>query len=228
MCPSLLKTTQNTRDLGGYPTKDGRMTKWDSLIRSDVQRYPNKEDFDFLKSHGITTVIDMRSEKDVAIKPNGFADVDGIKYLHCPIADGGGVPESVEAVPMTYLSIACTTGIFQVFREIANAEGGVMFNCSAGKDRTGVVSAILLSHAGVRDKDIIENYVLTKEYGKDRLALVHHNFPDIDMNIVTPREDFILKFLRIFRERFHNTELYFKEIGLNEVEIAKITEKCVN
>lgn len=228
---SLLKTTQNTRDLGGYPTKDGRMTKWNSLIRSDVQCWPSEEDFAFLKRHGITTVIDMRSEKDVAEKASGFANAEDIRYLHylhCPISEGGGIPESVEAVPVTYLSIACASNMLHVFRGIANAEGGVMFNCSAGKDRTGVVSAILLSHAGVRDEDIIENYVLTREYGKERLALLHQNFPEIDMNIVIPREDFMREFLKLFRERFQNTDCYFKEIGLGETEIAKITEKCVS
>lgn len=228
LCASLLKTTQNTRDLGGYPTRDGRMTKWRSLIRSDVQYWPSEEDFDFLKRHGITTVIDMRSEKDAAKRNSGFANAEDIRYLHCPISEGGGIPESVEAVPVTYFRIACAANMLYVFREIANAEGGVMFNCSAGKDRTGVVSAILLSHAGVRDEDIIENYVLTREYGKERLARIHQNFPDVDMNIVIPREDFMREFLKLFRERFQNTDCYFKEIGLGETEIAKITEKCVS
>ncbi len=204
------------------------MTKWNSLIRSDVQRYPSEEDIAFLKSHGITTVIDMRSEKDIAKKPSGFADVDGFQYRHCPISEGGGIPESEEAVPATYLSIACAANMLQVFRTVAHAEGGVMFNCSAGKDRTGVVSAILLSHAGVCDEDIIENYVLTREYGKERLALVHQNFPDVNMNIVIPQGAFMREFLRLFRVQFQNTDRYFKILGLHEQEIAGITEKCVS
>lgn len=225
---SLLQTTQNTRDLGGYLTKDGRMTKWNSLIRSDVQCWPSEEDFAFLKQRGITTVIDMRTEKDTARRPSGFADAEGIRYLHCPISEGSGIPESAEAVPKTYLSIACAGNMPQVFRAIAHAEGGVMFNCSAGKDRTGVVSALLLAHAGVSDEDIIENYVLTREYGKERLALLHRNFPDIDMNIVIPQETFMREFLKRFRERFQNTDRYFTTLGLNGQEIARITKKCVS
>lgn len=227
LCPSLLKTTQNTRDLGGYPIADGKKTKWDSLIRSDVQRYPSEEDFEYLKRHGITTIVDMRSEKDIGKKPSGFANVDGFCYIHCPIPEGGDAPESEEAVPVSYLSIACSPGMKNVFSTIASAKGGIMFNCSAGKDRTGVVSAILLMHVGVSDEDIIDNYVLTKEYGKERLALIHQNFPDINMNIITPRDDFMREFLHLFRERFHTTEFYFKEIGLNDAEIFDITKKCV-
>ena len=115
----------------------------------------------------------------------------------------------------------------KVFQTIANAESGVMFNCTAGKDRTGVVSAILLLHAGVSDSDIIDNYVLTREYGRERLELVHKNFPEVDMNIVTPKEWFMEEFLRLFREKFGTTESYFKGLGLSEDEIEKIRRKLV-
>ena len=115
----------------------------------------------------------------------------------------------------------------KVFRTIAEAKTGVMFNCTAGKDRTGVVSAILLLHAGVSDEDIIENYVLTREYGKERLALVHKNFPEIDMNIVTPREWFMEEFLRLFRAKFGTTDNYFTELGLSTCEIEAIRQKLV-
>lgn len=92
-----------------------------------------------------------------------------------------------------------------VFRSIAKAKTGVMFNCTAGKDRTGVVSAVLLLHAGVDKNDIIQDYVLTREYGKERLALIHQNFPEIDMNIVTPCETFMAEFLQLFIGRYGDT-----------------------
>lgn len=225
---SLLRTTQNTRELGGYQTKDGRVTKWNSLIRSDVQNFPCAEDFAFLREKEITTIIDMRGEKDVIRKPSGFAGAEGFEYINCRIDEGSGVPDSPEAVPESYMKIACAANMSEVFKNIANGKGGVMFNCTAGKDRTGVVSAILLCHAGVRDADIIENYVLTKEYGKERLDLIHKNFPDIDMNIVTPRAWFMEEFLRLFRERYISTEQYFKEAGLDEAEIERIYGKLVD
>lgn len=225
---SLLKTTQNTRDLGGYRTSNGHMTKLHSLIRSDVQNYPCEEDFEYLKKYNITTVIDMRGLKDVERKPSGFACKEGINYYNFQIDEGSGVPESMEAVPLSYMKIACSGAILDVFRCIANANGGVMINCTAGKDRTGVVSAILLCHVGVSDEDIIENYVLTREYGKERLELLHKNFPEVDMNIVTPNEKFMEEFLRLFRERFGDTNNYFIEIGLSSGEIDRITRKLIN
>lgn len=224
---SLLATTQNTRELGGYVVKEGLATKRNSLWRSDVQNYPSEEDFALLKERGITTIIDLRGDKDLARKPSGFADVSGFNYVNCPIIEGSGVPESVEQVPVSYLAIAQAENMPTVFKTIAASETGVMFNCTAGKDRTGVVSAILLLHAGVPEADIIENYVLTREYGRERLELVHKNFPEIDMNIVTPREWFMEEFLRLFREMFGTTEGYFRALGLTDTEIDNIRKKLV-
>lgn len=222
---SLLKTTQNTRDLCGYRKKDGNLTREFSLIRSDVQNRPDKEDIDTLKLHGITTIIDMRGEKDIIRKPSGFADVQGFRYYNFQIDEGSGVPENYEAVPASYMKIAEAKAMPDVFRCIANAPDGVMFNCTAGKDRTGVVAAILLCHVGVSDNDIIENYVLTKEYGKERLELVHKNFPELDMRIVTPCEYFMEEFLRLFRDKYGDTDGYFKAIGLTDEEAHKIRDK---
>ncbi len=224
---SLLETTQNTRELGGYVVKDGLATKRNSLWRSDVQNYPSEADFTCLIERGITTIIDLRGDKDLARKPSGFANAEGFTYINCPIIEGSGIPESVEQVPVSYLKIAQAEHMPKVFKAIANAKTGVMFNCTAGKDRTGVVSAILLLHAGVSDADIIENYVLTREYGRERLELVHKNFPEVDMNIVTPKEWFMEEFLRLFREKFRTAEAYFESLGLNTDEIEAVRRKLV-
>lgn len=225
MVRSLLSTTQNTRDLGGYKIKEGLLTRYESILRSDVQNYPSEEDFEYLKSKNITTIIDMRGQKDVDRKPSGFVGKSDFEYYNFQITEGSGVPESVERVPESYMGIAKAKAMPEVFKCIANAKTGVMFNCTAGKDRTGVVAAILLLHAGVDDKDIIDNYVLTKEYGKERLELVHKNFPELDMNIVTPCEMFMEEFLRLFRAEYGDTNTYFKTIGLSEEEIMALKDK---
>lgn len=225
MTHSLLKTTQNTRDLGGYKKQDGDFTKNESILRSDVQNYPSEEDFEYLISKNITTIIDMRGAKDVERKPSGFAGKNDFKYYNFQIVEGSGVPESVEAVPISYMDIAKAKAMPEVFKCIASANTGVMFNCTAGKDRTGVVSAILLLHVSVSDEDIIKDYVLTKEYGRERLELVHKNFPEIDMNIVTPCEMFMKEFLKLFREEYGDTITYFKSLGLSEDEIRALHDK---
>ena len=146
---SLLQTTQNTRDLGGYHTQFGGLTRSGVLLRSDVQNYPSADDCRFLKEQGITTIIDMRGAKDTQRKPSGFAEKEGFTYLNFQIDEGSGIPESMDEVPRSYMRIANAREMVNVFRSIAKTKTGVMFNCTAGKDRTGVVSAILLLHAGV-------------------------------------------------------------------------------
>lgn len=222
---SLLETTQNTRDLGGYHKADGMYTRRFSVIRSDVQNYPSVNDIEFLKAKKITTIIDLRGEKDIVRKPSGFVNVQGFRYHNFQIDEGSGVPDNFEAVPLSYINIAEAKAMPDVFKCIANAPEGVMFNCTAGKDRTGVIAAILLCHVGVSDTDIIENYVVTKEYGRERLELVHKNFPELDMRIIIPCEYFMKEFLRLFREKYGDTATYFKNLGLTEIEIDMIRKK---
>ena len=147
---SLLETTQNTRDLGGYETCYGRKTKSFSVLRSDRQGYASDRDKKFLVNHDITTVIDMRTEEDVKKKPSSLTNVKGMTYYNFPVYEGSKVPNSVEEVPFSFLKIAEEPNMKAIFECIANAPQGVIFNCSAGKDRSGVVSAILLLFAGAK------------------------------------------------------------------------------
>ena len=148
---SLLQTTQNTRDLGGYRTENNSLTLSNRLLRSDIQNFPCEEDFEYLMSHGITTIIDMRGQKDVERKPSGFAGKEGFTYYNFQIDEGSGVPDSMEEVPISYMKIASATEMVNVYKCIADAESGVMFNCTAGKDRTGVVSVIRITISKVWD-----------------------------------------------------------------------------
>ena len=153
---SLLETTMNTRDLGGYPCAGGGETRRGILLRSDRIPAPSEKDIAYLKSLGITTVIDLRTDGEVSDSPNGLASA-GFDYRRYPITEGSFVPQTETAVPVSYLCILRDKNTAGVFRTIARAEGGVLFGCSAGKDRTGVVSAVILLICGVDDEDIIDN-----------------------------------------------------------------------
>ena len=125
------------------------------------------------------------------------------------------MPESVAAVPGSYMDIAHAKNIAEVFKAIANAKEGVMFNCSAGKDRTGVVSALLLSLCGASREDIVSDYMITKECNKQRFQLIRENLPGIDINIVIPRESYMNDFLNLLYNRHGSIENYFNAIGID-------------
>ena len=223
---SLLETTLNTRDLGGYRI-DGteNYTKYGRLIRSDVANYPSEKDIEFLKSTGITTIIDTRSSEEKEKKPHGLADLEGFDYFDIPIPEGSGVPESVVAVPESYYKIAHSVNITGVFKTIANAKYGVMFNCTAGKDRTGVISALILWLCGIRKSDIVYDYMRTKENNKPRFELIHQNFPELDMNIVIPNKNNMIKFMEMIEDNYGTVEKYFESIDISQEEQRVIKER---
>ncbi len=225
---SLLKTTRNTRDLGGHPAAGGRITVPDRIWRSDRQENPDPEDIALLRSKGITTIIDMRTEEDNLTKPSFFRSLEGFTFLNYPIIEGDTIPESVEAVPGSYMNIACSENMPRILKAIADADTGVMYNCAAGKDRTGVVTAILLMLCGVSDEEITADYMLTKECNRERFDLLRKRRPDLDMNIVIPRESYIRDFMDLFRERFGSVDGYFACIGLSEETKQKLLARLLD
>lgn len=129
------------------------------------------------------------------------------------------------AVPDSYVKIAHSKNIGNIFRCIAEAEGGVIENCSAGKDRTGVISALLLWLCGVRRSDIVYDYMRTKENNRERFKLIRNYNPDIDMNIVIPQESFITDFMDLIIAGHGTIEEYFEAVGIGPELRRKLKEK---
>lgn len=221
---SLLSSTLNTRELGGYRFSGG-ITKTGRILRSDRICEPSSQDIEYLKGLDITTVIDLRTDEDVSESPCGLTEEMGFSYHHIPIVEGGYVPKAVEDVVPSYLAIASEKNMADVFRTIAAAPEGVIFNCWAGKDRTGVTAAIILMLCGVSDDDITENYMLTKPYSEKLWEMIRQFRPEEEMKIIIPDEKYIRGFLNAFRGRYDSAEGYLDSIGLTETEIEKIKQK---
>ena len=184
--PSLLETTENTRDLGGHTAPDGRVTRYHVLLRSDVPREPSSRDVTYLREHGIDTIIDLRESSATERDGSFFAERDGFHCCPCPIPEGSGIPASPAAVPESYMGIVESPGTASALAAMADAPGGVLFHCTAGKDRTGVISAVVLLLCGVPREEIVADYVLSAQCLRGRLGEVHRRFPQLDMAIVTP------------------------------------------
>ncbi len=223
---SILEGTANTRDLGMYRIQGTKKyTAANRIYRSDRCVALSARDRELLMSRGITTVIDLRSIVEAEAKPSAFAGDSEFHYLHFPIEDGMKVPESLAEVPVSYMKIAHAEGMKDVFKTIANAESGVLFHCTAGKDRTGVVSAVLLSLAGVSDEDIVDDYVISRELNRDRLQAFLKKHPEVDKEIVLANEKSMIGFLEKFKEKHNTVEQYLSELGLTDTEITKLKDK---
>ncbi|MBO4876546.1 MAG: tyrosine-protein phosphatase [Ruminococcus sp.] len=221
---SLLSSTGNTRDLGGYRTEEG-ITEYNRIWRSDVTHSLTPEDIAFLRENGMTTVIDLRTDEEAQRKSNALAGADGFDYHRFPVPEGSEPPESFEEVPDSYMRIAGAVNICSVFRTIAQAEGGVMIQCNAGKDRTGTVSAILLLAAGVDRDDIIRDYTLTREYIGDMLEKYLSAHPETDRRIILADRQTMTGFLDRFLSEYGDVRTYLKRTGLTDGETEKIMNK---
>ena len=224
---SLLTATTNTRDLGGHLTASGKMTLPNRIWRSDAPVTWNDTDADKLKALGITAIIDLRTSGETVRKPCAYANTDGFAYHHFPIMAGSVPPATLEEVPETYLQIATQAETADALRTIAESATGILFCCTAGKDRTGVLSAILLLACGVDRQTIVEDYVLSREYNKTRLERYLAEHPEVDRRIVLANEVSMERFLGMFEQEFGSVEGYFKRVGLTEEHVSAVRDKLL-
>ena len=182
---SLLKSTLNTRAL---PVGNLR------YIRSDYPGKLTEQEVHWLLQNDITTIVDLREEKEYKARPCSLEKREGFTYYHLPVTGGGDTPESPDAVAGTYLRML-DEQMDKIIRTIMNAESNVMYFCGAGKDRTGVVSAIILKRLGYSDQIIIDDYMETKDNLMAFLISYAAQHPEVDINTIIPKEENIKKVL---------------------------------
>lgn len=226
--PSLLDFTYNTRDIGGYITRDGSEILHGAFLRSDLPYKITDCDVAAVKYAGITDVIDLRSFDEAESQPCAFKSVEEINYYHCAFNGDGRVPDSPDKVAESYMEIADGhKAMADAMRIIANAEGGVLYHCTAGKDRTGVLTVFLMMLAGASDEDIIENYMQSEPNLKEIIDRLCSMYDDLNKEVITPKRCYIEDFLSLFREKYGSVENYMEEIGLAQSEINIIYNKLV-
>lgn len=228
MPKSILESTMNTRELGMYRIQGTKnYTLSNQIYRSDRCESLSASDKKLLLDRDITTIIDLRSEQEAETKPSAFSSDSDFIVFHYPIVEGMLPPNSLEAVPVSYMEIAHADCVKEVFKTIADANGGVLFHCTAGKDRTGVVSAILLALVGVSDEDIVYDYAISREFNKQRLEAYLKEHPEIDKDNVLANEKSMYGFLRMLREKHNSVDQYLRDIGISEYEIQELKSKLI-
>lgn len=160
----------NFRDLGGYATRDGRTVKWRTLFRADaVHRLPDSE-LDQLAGIGLKTVIDLRTGAEV--EEGHLHDPSrGITHVHLDVLGEVWKPRDLDAdadagevlsdLYVHMLDIGAPA-LSEAFRTLADSSKlPAVFHCAAGKDRTGVLAAMVLSTIGVADHVIVADYAIS-------------------------------------------------------------------
>ena len=176
----------NLRDIGGYRSAGGGTTRWRRLWRADAPHRLEGIGCEALREAGLATVIDLRTVEEIAAAPSPFAGDTSVRYRHVSlfanlapirmlIEGNGGRPFRLVDRYRDALD-RCREALAEVFAVIdQSGEGGVLVNCTAGKDRTGLVVALLLLALDVDVDTIVADYALTEEVAAPLFARLRAN-----------------------------------------------------
>jgi protein tyrosine/serine phosphatase len=164
-----LRGAYNFRDLGGLPTVDGRVTRSGVMFRSDALHHLEPDDIDQLVLLGITTIIDLRSAVEVERHGRGALADEPIGWVHAPLTNPSPDDKLPPALAAGNLGEHYSTSLGERTVQLANViellssrdHLPAVFHCTAGKDRTGIVAALVLSLVDVEPDAIVDDYALT-------------------------------------------------------------------
>ncbi len=174
-----LEGSFNFRDLGGYRGLDGRHTRWGRLFRSDALHELTDEDVATLRAMGLRTVIDLRTERELHRSGRGPLEPELVAFHHLAVVQEGvrgtvtADAESLAAPAppgddlaeryLWYLEVG-RGSLVEALTVLGGADHyPLVFHCAAGKDRTGVLAALVLELVGVDREVIVADYVITAE-----------------------------------------------------------------
>jgi hypothetical protein len=237
----------NFRDLGGYPASDGRQVRWNVLYRSDTLHRLTGTDAEAFAALGLRTVIDLRSRTE--IEDHGQLGVagDGTVWHNVAMLDNVKLaprdPEEPTPVPLAaepgegYFRIVEQFGdsVAEVFELLAADDAlPAVYHCTSGKDRTGIVSALLLEVLGVADDVIAEDYVLTERARARSTAWIQANEPEfhafltqIPPELRVLRPEVILGFLDMVRVQFGSARDLLAHLGVAEPSLTALRERLL-
>ena len=240
-----LEGSYNTRDIGGYPIEGGGATRWKRFLRSDGMHRLTAGDQAMLLAYGVRAVIDLRTTFETETTPNVFVDSDQVAFHHCDIM--GDAPTLLTAdqvavgLPAARIEHSYTgwlddrqAQVGEVLTKLAEPDfGPAVYHCAGGKDRTGVITALLLGLAGVPRDVILDDYTLTSEF-LYRRALLGGARPE-EKPVASPREyedeycprDGMVRTLAHLDNKYGGIEAYVRAIGLTGGQIDALRGELI-
>lgn len=238
-----LQGGRNFRDLGGYETQDGRRLKWGKLYRSGAMGGLTEEAYAQLAALGVRFICDLRTNGEREESPTRWDRIPNLNYwfrdyemsfgdLRSRFQTGElAVEDARKSMVNAYrkLPFEQAASYTELFRRIADGEVPLIFNCSAGKDRTGVAAALILSALGVSDEIILEDYLLTNK------ALDHQSMLDrpwmsdmareVAIVLLSVEPDYIKATLTTLREAHGSVPAFLEEkLGVTARDLGRIRE----
>ena len=251
-----LEGTRNIRDLGGYQTINGRTTRWKTMLRADNLEKLTPNGQKALVKYGIRTVIDLRQTIPMLSSPNPFSKSSEVRYTHQNLIGDIPLGEIAQASPEilnTFQKVESLEGMEQIKQSYCawlNFRKGqfyetlatlatpsarpALFHCNGGKDRTGLIAALILGLAGVPKETIVEDYAITGKYllsrhiaseserGNDASEVTWQEYRDI---ACPPKA--MEGTLHYIEQRYGGIEKYAISVGLSSKQVASIREAII-
>lgn len=252
-----LKGAPNFRDLGGYATADGRHVKRGLLFRSEGLNTLTTEDYAALHDLGIRLVCDLRSDLERSLKPTVWPEhmlpTTLIMDVNADIRAGdGGLYDMLRSDPTERGALALILHIYKwvpdalsrhlakFFNAIAEDNGlPLILHCTAGKDRTGVLSAVLLLALGVPRETVVVDYMKTNEY-RDAVKLEKkvHDLMEPILGGPPSREivemmagvhpTYLEASLTTIDSNYDSLNAYLESAGVSQAVLAKLRERLLD
>lgn len=219
----------NFRDLGGIKTTDNRYVKWGKLFRTDD--LVNLTDFDlsYLASIPITSIVDFRSEQEIESAPDklpstvkntfklsinpGNLSIDNLDITSKKI----DYSDLMIKMNKSFILDTAITQQYKKFFSILQDENNapIIFHCSAGKDRTGMGAALILSALGVDEETIIKDYLLSNKYLGDKYKEWTNKYPQLEPLFVV-KPEYLQASFSLIKEKHGSVENYLtNELGVD-------------
>ncbi len=226
-----LEGTNNTRDLGGYKTSDGKELRYNLFFRSDNTDNLTEADIKKLKEkYKLKRVIDLRYSSEIKASPDKLRNIPDIEYYNIPLIISKTqmknlIKGHIDLGDAYIESLSQKDMVKKIFDTISDVEdGAILFHCTNGKDRTGTVSALLLGLNGVSKEDIINNYSMTYELIKNNES-VKKGIEKYGTDVIFKSEpEYMRKLIEYIESHFGNVENYLLSCGISQKNLDKI--KC--
>lgn len=253
---------KNIRDLGGYLTADGGSVRWGTIFRADNVGSLKARSQAALTKYGVRTVIDLRRDSQIESLGNVFAARPDVTFYHHPMVTDATPEEMMDTSRVARKWIQCMEDLegpqlraanycmrldtrHEAIRETLStlASPGTLpalFHCQAGKDRAGIMAALVLGIARVANKTIVEDYELSGYY-RWRGSLLESGViePDKDIwreacgdpeyevfRLDSPAETMV-EVLQYLEDKYGGIEGYVREIGVETEELQALREAVV-
>lgn len=243
-----LSAPVNLRDLGGIAIHGG-VLRDGFAIRTDDLAYVTRDAADALLASGVTAIIDLRSPVEVSATGRGLLAEHAVAYHHLPLI--ASVAESMSgdrqafgpaAMGEMYVRMveSAAPQLVTALNVIAYTPGATAFHCAAGRDRTGVLAAMLLLVLGASDEDIVADYARTAEnmaailertspvMGAMWKALgIEHDAHDLGALLDEPMDGSMRLLLDELRDRHGDALQVLRKAGLGADTVARLRERAL-